>query len=1367
MTLPEIKGVSYLIISETGQVFYTSPKSINLFHILEGDQVQWIIDPPQTPGYLLIKESSTNNQIKITVSTKFDLIWHGAQAKMLLLDTKKAQTELLEKTAASTEEANRPVFTPWTIFKCKFDQSLEVIAIDDQSLPLTGYSSKELTSKQKNFRNLISDADQATIYKIIQKAVSSHQPYSILYHIQVADGTYKWVEEHGQGIENNSRKVQEIEGWIVDVTDRKKIEEALWESESRYRSLVEASPDVVLMLDKECHILLGNKLFCDLIGIKEPELLRGLSILDFLKLDKPISKKCDFPSFWVSLPAKGKVVNLIGFDGSIIPLEINLSLIHGNNNEIKACIVVARDIRQRVWAEQALRESEARYRAIVENNPEIIVRFNQQGIISFANTAFLNFFELPIERVINHSFLEISKARGNHIVQKLLGLVTPEMDPLENEFSVHFSKTEDHWYRWRTIAIKDEFNNFIEYQSIGAEISDQKKAVRVEKESENRMAQLMEEIELLSIILNLQGQIISCNSYFCEFTGWSKKEILNQDWFSQFVPTEMIATLKHTLIDGALQDQISARFENPILLKNGKRRLISWTNTIMKDALGRPIAIASLGEDITEKDEMQKAQDAVVKISQATNEENDLDQLFHSIHEILKTLVPVDNFFIALYDKNTNLISFPYFIDQYDPQPSPRTPGKGLTEYVLRTKKAITVDPKGFDDLVALNEVESIGTPSLDWIGIPLKVENETIGVMVSQTYSPGVRYDFNHQQILSFVSNQIAMVIDRKRREQALLTSKKRNQLLIEASTDAIFMETCDGSIIDCNEIALQMYGYTREEMLKLKVQDLVDLTDYHSFESFVQWELEHGGKVRDITNMRKDGSTFPVEVSICQTTTDSSPILVAYIRDITDQKNAAKVIVENEEKFRTLSETTTAGIFIYRDDEYLYVNPMWCQITGYSAAELMKMKPLDIMNPDTNLEAVIHIEQNVGGEIGHARVEHSFYNNNGEPCTIDLNVSRIVFEGQPAIIGTAIDITNRKQREHELEVIAEMSEALRSNINREQVLSTAAAKLIAIMKLDGAFFSLVDRQKQNVEIKKALGDWKSLENSLVAKDKGLSGHIISTGLPYLNNHPETDLYFLYPDYISGFSSIAGVPLTVKVGTIGAVIIGSKGHFSENDLRLLKAIGDLTASAIHRADLFEQTVQQTYELKHAYDSTLEGWALALELRDKETQGHSVRIAKMTLRLAKRVGIAEEQMENVRRGALLHDIGKLAIPDTILLKNGALTPDEWTIMQKHPSYAYDMLSQIKFFKDAIDIPYCHHEWWDGSGYPRGLEGKNIPLAARVFCIVDVWDALTSDRPYRVAWTKDEALTHIINQAGTHFDPDIVNEFIQMIVKEDR
>lgn len=194
--------------------------------------------------------------------------------------------------------------------------------------------------------------------------------------------------------------------------------------------------------------------------------------------------------------------------------------------------------------------------------------------------------------------------------------------------------------------------------------------------------------------------------------------------------------------------------------------------------------------------------------------------------------------------------------------------------------------------------------------------------------------------------------------------------------------------------------------------------------------------------------------------------------------------------------------------------------------------------------------------------------------------------------------------------------------------------------------------------------------------------------------------------------------------------------------------------------DQRDRLIDMNNELMEAYDRTIEGWAQALDLRDHETEGHSRRVTEATLRLAQRVGIPVGNLAHIRRGALLHDIGKLGIPDAILLKPGKLTVEEMNVMKQHPVYAYEWLSKIPFLVPVLDIPFCHHERWDGSGYPRGLKGKEIPLAARVFAIIDVWDALLSDRPYRKALAEDEVRKYLNEKKGREFDPEIVDLFLQ-------
>jgi putative nucleotidyltransferase with HDIG domain len=248
------------------------------------------------------------------------------------------------------------------------------------------------------------------------------------------------------------------------------------------------------------------------------------------------------------------------------------------------------------------------------------------------------------------------------------------------------------------------------------------------------------------------------------------------------------------------------------------------------------------------------------------------------------------------------------------------------------------------------------------------------------------------------------------------------------------------------------------------------------------------------------------------------------------------------------------------------------------------------------------------------------------------------------------------------------------------------------------------------------------------------------------------------------GFVAYFAVPLVAKGQVKGVLEVLHRSPLAPDNewLDFLEALAGQAAIAIDNATLFEQLQRSNLELTLAYDTTLEGWSHALELRDRETEGHTRRVADITVRLARAMGMSDAELVHVYRGALLHDIGKMAIPDSILLKPGPLTDEEAATMRQHPTYAYELLSPISFLQPALDIPYCHHEWWDGSGYPRGLKGDQIPLSARIFTIVDVWDALRSDRPYRQAWPEERVIEHIKSLSGRQFDPAVVETFFKLL-----
>ena len=250
----------------------------------------------------------------------------------------------------------------------------------------------------------------------------------------------------------------------------------------------------------------------------------------------------------------------------------------------------------------------------------------------------------------------------------------------------------------------------------------------------------------------------------------------------------------------------------------------------------------------------------------------------------------------------------------------------------------------------------------------------------------------------------------------------------------------------------------------------------------------------------------------------------------------------------------------------------------------------------------------------------------------------------------------------------------------------------------------------------------------------------------------------------LENFYDYLGLPLVEDQQVLGVLEIFSQTPINTTlDWRLhLKFIRGLASNTIRRKLLAEKQKSTATELEIAYSETLEAWVRALEIRDQYTAGHTQRALDLTLRLATKMGIPDEMLVHITRGVLLHDIGKLAISDNILRKTGPLDSEEWASMREHPKFAYNLLKPIQYLRPALDIPYCHHEKWDGSGYPQGISGDAIPYPARIFSVVDVWDALTTDRPYRKAWPKDDALNYIRSKAGTEFDPKVVDEFVGLV-----
>jgi putative nucleotidyltransferase with HDIG domain len=380
------------------------------------------------------------------------------------------------------------------------------------------------------------------------------------------------------------------------------------------------------------------------------------------------------------------------------------------------------------------------------------------------------------------------------------------------------------------------------------------------------------------------------------------------------------------------------------------------------------------------------------------------------------------------------------------------------------------------------------------------------------------------------------------------------------------------------------------------------------------------------------------------------------------------------------------------------------------------------------------------------------------------DMNVLEVLCaQATQALINAQLHEEAQRRLDH-LRSLRNVDIAITSSLDLRVTLEVFVDQVITQLHLDAANVLILNQEMLTLEYAAGHGfRSEALRHTQLRLGEGLAGRAAlerrTVHLPNLNE----DLNELQRSphlRDENFKVYFAVPLIAKGQIKGVLEAFHRDPIVPGDewMGFLETLAGQAAIAMDNAELFDGLQRTNIELALAYDTTIEGWSCALDLRDKETEGHTLRVTELTLRLAREMGISEAELVHVRRGALLHDIGKMGIPDAILLKPGPLSDEEWVIMRKHPVYALDLLSRIPYLRSSLDVPYYHHEKWDGSGYPTGLCGEQIPLPARIFAVADVWDALRSDRPYRPGWEEERAREYIISEAGKHFDPQVVEVF---------
>jgi len=640
---------------------------------------------------------------------------------------------------------------------------------------------------------------------------------------------------------------------------------------------------------------------------------------------------------------------------------------------------------------------------------------------------------------------------------------------------------------------------------------------------------------------------------------------------------------------------------------------------------------------------------------------------------------------------------------------------------------------------------------------------------------------------------------------ESLLLQSK-----VLEAVANAVVITDPDGKIEWVNPAFTKLTGFNNNESQGRNPRDLVrsgvqEISFYADMWQTIKKKKSWKGV---LVNRKKNGSLYSEEMTITPLISEKGEILhfIAVKQDITERE-------QHEKELTVIANVSSALRNAQNKQEMLPV------ILDQLLEQLKIEGATLILHDPLSDEMVIELGRGLWANSTGLRIPpgkglsrkimengkpcvyndsqdnpDSYYKNVFKNCTASAAVPLSVQEQK---IGAIFIGTNRKITDRDIRLLSSIADIAASAINRSTLHEKTQEKvkqLDALRTIDQAINTSLDLkvtlnvilkqakelltcdallvmfskpQTMTLEYAASLGfRTREIEHTSFRIGKGFAGRSIlerqtvSIDLEKIDPEilPEEQLFL-----VEGFHSVHSVPLSVKGNVKGILIACYSRPFRQSIewQEILNTLATQIAIAIDNNELFEGLQQSTFNLSVAYNETIEGWAKALDLRDHETGDHSKRVAQMTIDLAYELGIKNESIGDIMRGAYLHDIGKMGIPDAVLNKPGKLTDEEWDMVRRHPQFAYDMLSSIKYLQPALDIPYCHHEKWDGSGYPRGLKGEEIPLAARIFAVVDVWDALISDRPYRKAWTEEKAMQYLQEQSGKHFDPQVINAFFKM------
>jgi len=877
------------------------------------------------------------------------------------------------------------------------------------------------------------------------------------------------------------------------------------------------------------------------------------------------------------------------------------------------------------------------------------------------------------------------------------------------------------------------------------DITDRKQAEVLLREKEEQFRLLYERAPISYQSLDENGYFLNVNEAWLEELGYRQDEVIGH-WFGDFLPLEDQDIFRERFpLFKAAGEITDAEFD--MLHKNGSRIRVSFNGKIGHDPQGNFQQTHCVFRNITE----QRAAEEALKVSERRYRE--ISEIITDFAYSIRVLPDgtfqkewatghaIDGINI---DYDRVFLSGESLVSQGLIHPEDESRYLARMDAYLRHEPAVTeyrmLSPDG-----KTHWVRHYGKPIWD------EEENRLVRIL-------GAVQDISEQ----------------KRIEEALRESEDRYRAIFEHSYTPMWLtDPANGQIVEANLAASKFYGYSQGELKQMNIADINTLDPAEvakEQQRAIREERNHFLLKHRLAN----GEIRHVEVYSGPIQLEGRALLYSLIHDVTQR------VRSQEENLRLAAVIDQVNELIIMTDiqgKITYINPFFCEVTGYSREEVLGQTP-SILKSGLQTESfykqlwnTITSGKTWTGQFINRRKDGSLYHEQAIIFPVkDRHGRTLNYAAVKRDISEQIRTEQNIQRQvQRLSALRNIDLAISASLDLKLVLDILLEQTRRELGVDAADILLYNATFQNLELTAWQGFKSALSSGVsIRVGKALPGKVAITRqpvfVPDLNLKPSAELFSPQIRQAEQFAAYGCVPLVAKGELKGVLEVYHRAPLELADewVEFLETLGGQAAIAIDNAGLFERLQAANTELTLAYDTTLEGWAKALELRDQETKGHSDNVTEITLQMAQAFGITSAELVHIRRGALLHDIGKMGIPDSILLKPGPLTPQEWEIMRKHPTYAYELLYPIAFLRPALEIPYCHHEHWDGSGYPRGLRGEVIPLSARIFAVVDVWEALSSDRPYREAWPKEKVIAYLREQSDAQFDPRLVDLFLEML-----